>query len=134
MRALRLAAYELRRFRTPMQVAGLAFLALVPLLYGGIYLWSNWDPYDRIGELPVAVVNEDRPVRVQGRTVDAGGDFVRRLRSEHLVDMRETGAERARKGLREGTTTPSCPSRPTSARGSPAARSARRSRRPWRSR
>lgn len=102
MRALRLAAYELRRFRTPMQVAGLAFLALVPLLYGGIYLWSNWDPYDRIGELPVAVVNEDRPVQVQGRTVDAGGDFVRRLRSEHLVDMRETGAERARKGLREG--------------------------------
>ncbi|GAA2603345.1 YhgE/Pip domain-containing protein [Actinomadura fulvescens] len=102
MRALRLAAYELLRFRTPIQRAGLAFLLVVPLLYGGIYLWSNWDPYGRLDRVPVAVVNDDRPVRVEGRTVDAGGDLVAQLRKEPLLGWHFTGGREAADGLKEG--------------------------------
>ncbi|MGK5556866.1 YhgE/Pip family protein [Actinomadura kijaniata] len=102
MRALRLAAYELLRFRTPMQRAGLGFLLLVPLLYGGIYLWSNWDPYSKIDQVPVAVVNEDEPVEVEDRTVNAGGDFVTELRREPLLGWRFTSAPEAADGLRDG--------------------------------
>ena len=48
---------ELRRFRGPLPILSAVFLVCVPLLYGAIYLWSNWDPYGRLGELKVAVVN-----------------------------------------------------------------------------
>ena len=48
------------------------FLAIVPLMYGALYLWSNWDPYGRLDQVPVAVVNEDVPVQFEGETVNAG--------------------------------------------------------------
>ncbi|WP_067477213.1 YhgE/Pip domain-containing protein [Actinomadura hibisca] len=102
MRAFRLAAYELLRFRSPMQIAGLLFLLLVPLLYGGIYLWSNWNPYSKISQVPVAVVNEDRPVTVEGRDIDAGADFVAELKKERLLGWRFTDAAEASDGLKDG--------------------------------
>ncbi|WP_018655723.1 YhgE/Pip domain-containing protein [Actinomadura flavalba] len=102
MRALRLGVYELLRFRTPLQRAGLAFLLVVPLMYGAIYLWSNWDPYARLDQVPVAVVNEDRAVNVEGRTVDAGADVVAQFRANPLLGWRFTGAGDARDGLRDG--------------------------------
>lgn len=102
MRAIRLAVYELLRFRTPLQRAGLAFLASVPLLYGAIYLWSNWDPYGKIDQVPVAVVNQDRPVTVQGRTIDAGGSFVAELKKDPLVKWQFTDAAEAADGLHDG--------------------------------
>ncbi|MEO5877948.1 MAG: YhgE/Pip domain-containing protein [Streptosporangiaceae bacterium] len=102
MRALRLGIYELLRFRTPLQLAGLGFLTLVPLLYGAIYLWSNWDPYGKLNRIPVAVVNQDVPVRAEGRTVDAGGDFVAELKKERLLGWHFTDAPDAADGLKEG--------------------------------
>ncbi len=102
MTALRLARYELKRFRTPLQKAGLIFVMLVPLLYGAIYLWSNWDPYGKIDKVPVAVVNEDRPVTVQGRTVDAGADFVTELTRNPKLGWRFTDPKDAAAGLDDG--------------------------------
>src|SRR5947199_8320655 len=68
-RLVSLAGLELRRFRTPLQRAALAFAVAVPLLYGAIYLWTNWDPYGKLSQVPVAVVNTDKPVTAQGRHV-----------------------------------------------------------------
>ncbi|RFU38462.1 hypothetical protein DZF91_27555, partial [Actinomadura logoneensis] len=102
MRALRLAPYELLRFRTPLQRLALAFAVLVPTIYGGIYLWSNWDPYQRLGRVPVAVVNEDRPVQAEGRTIDAGAEFVSELRRARFLGWHFTGAGDAADGLRHG--------------------------------
>ncbi|MEV4259464.1 YhgE/Pip family protein, partial [Spirillospora sp. NPDC049652] len=102
MRALRLAPFELLRFRTPLQRLALAFIVIVPTVYGGIYLWSNWDPYRRLGRVPVAVVNEDRPVQAEGRTVDAGGDFVAELRKDRILGWHFVDARDAADGLRHG--------------------------------
>jgi len=69
----RLAGYELRRFKGPLPILALLFLVLVPLLYGALYLWSNWDPYGKLDQVPVAVVNLDQPVTTEdGKTIDAG--------------------------------------------------------------
>ena len=100
--ALRLARSELRRFRGRLPLLALGFLLIVPTLYGSLYLWSNWDPYGRSGRIPVAVVNEDEPVTVQGRRVDAGAEFVRQLRARRELDWRFTGADDAHDGLRSG--------------------------------
>ncbi|WP_460370354.1 YhgE/Pip domain-containing protein, partial [Actinocorallia lasiicapitis] len=102
IRALRLARYELKRFRTPLQRAGLVFLASVPLMYGAIYLWSNWDPFGRSSQIPIAVVNEDQAVAVQGQEVAAGDDVVTELRKNPELGWRFVGAARARQGLSDG--------------------------------
>ena len=79
MPTARLGSYEIRRFKGTLPRVALAFLILIPLLYGALYLWSNWDPYGRLDQVPVAVVNLDRPVTAQGQTVDAGAQFVDEL-------------------------------------------------------
>jgi putative membrane protein len=101
--ALRLALFELRRFRGSLRRAGLAFLLVVPSLYAGVYLWSSWNPYGNLEKIPVAVVDEDRPVRAaNGTDVHAGADFVSQLKEQRQFDWRFVDAGRARQGLKDG--------------------------------
>ena len=65
IKTVKLASYELRRFKGPLPIVALLFLLLVPTLYGALYLWSNWDPYGKLDQVPVAVVNQDVPVEVE---------------------------------------------------------------------
>ena len=61
---MRLARFELRRFlRGRLTAAALVVLAVIPLLYGALYLAAFWDPYGNLDRIPVALVNEDQPVR-----------------------------------------------------------------------
>ncbi|MFC5994125.1 YhgE/Pip family protein [Pseudonocardia hispaniensis] len=101
-RVFGLAALELRRFRTPLQRMALVFAVCVPLLYGALYLWSNWEPYQRLDRIPVAVVNEDRPVTVDGEQVDAGALFVAELRRDPIFDWRFVDAAEADRGVHDG--------------------------------
>ncbi|ADB49385.1 YhgE/Pip domain-containing protein [Conexibacter woesei] len=98
----RLALSELRRFRGRLPLMGLAFLLVVPTLYGSLYLWSNWDPYGKADEIPVAVVDEDEPTTVDGRRVDAGAEFVTQLRAQRELGWRFTDAADAQDGLKSG--------------------------------
>ena len=77
----------------------LLFIVLVPLLYGGLYLWSNWDPYGRFSQIPVAVVNDDQPVTVNNQKVNAGQLFVDELKSDKIFDWHFVSDEQARQGL-----------------------------------
>ena len=101
MRALRLARLEFVRFRTPLQRLALVFVVLVPLLYGGLYLWSNWDPYGRLGQIPVAVVNDDAPVTVNGQRVAAGELFVAELKKDRIFDWHFTTDADAAQGVHD---------------------------------
>lgn len=51
---------ELRRLTaTRMSTIALVALMLVPVLYGGLYLWANQDPYGEFADIPVALVDLD---------------------------------------------------------------------------
>ncbi|PBC78408.1 putative membrane protein [Streptomyces sp. TLI_235] len=103
MRALSLARLEFGRFsRGRLPRAAMAALLLLPLLYGALYLWSFWDPYGRLDKLPVALVNEDRAVTVEGGRVDAGRDLAAKLRQSHTFGWQDTTAADAEKGLTTG--------------------------------
>ena len=60
---LTLARFELRRFKGPLPRLALAFILLIPMLYGCIYLAGNWDPYGRLDQVPVAIVNQEGMTR-----------------------------------------------------------------------
>ncbi|GAA1526309.1 YhgE/Pip domain-containing protein [Dactylosporangium maewongense] len=101
---MRLARFELRRFtRAPITVAALVVLALIPLLYGALYLWAFWDPYGNMRHIPVAVVNADRPATAaDGSTVHAGDDLTAKLLRRDVFGWQQTTEAAARKGLADG--------------------------------
>ncbi|MFI6518731.1 YhgE/Pip family protein [Spirillospora sp. NPDC050679] len=101
--ALTTGGLELRRFqRNRLTRIALAGLVLLPLLYAGLYLWSFWDPYGRLGHIPVALVVEDKPAKADGKEVHAGADLADELKERKVFDWRTVNAETADKGVREG--------------------------------
>ena len=104
MRSPRLAALELRRFgRGTLPRAALVALLVLPLLYGALYLWSFWDPYDRLDRIPVALVNEDEGATANGKRITAGDDIAGGLHDSSAFDWREVSEEEARRGVEDGT-------------------------------
>ncbi|MUK02913.1 YhgE/Pip domain-containing protein, partial [Vibrio cholerae] len=102
---------ELSRFRiTLLSRAALIVVAIIPALYGGLYLFANWDPTGNLDQLTAAVVNEDQPATSTGPdgtgdVVSAGQDLADSLTSSDdagftWVEVTRTAAE---EGLRDGT-------------------------------
>src|SRR6478609_9155740 len=102
IKTVRLATYELKRFKGPLPIIALLFLLLIPTLSGALYLWSTWDPYGKLDQVPVAVVNQDVPVQVEGRTVAAGDRLVAELRADPIFDWQFVDETEAEQGLAEG--------------------------------
>jgi putative membrane protein len=102
VRTIRLALLELRRFRGPLPRLVPLGLAVIPLLSAAVYLWSAWDPYGQLDRIPVAVVNQDRPVTSRGEVVDAGELLVEQLQQDRFFDWRFVAEPQASGGLRDG--------------------------------
>lgn len=100
MKIPQLIAAELRRLvSTPMARLALLALAVVPLLYGGVYLWANQDPYANLDELPAAIVVEDAGVDGQNR----GDEVADRIIADASFDWHRVSAEEAAAGVGDGT-------------------------------
>lgn len=97
-----LSRFELRRFRGVLPKLALIFAAMVPVFYGAIYLAANWDPFGRLPHLPVAVVNEDRPVMFENKEIHAGADFTSKLIEKRNFDWHKVSSSEAEDGLLQG--------------------------------
>ncbi|MGW8429562.1 YhgE/Pip family protein [Curtobacterium citreum] len=95
---------ELARL-TATPLARLAFIALmiVPLLYGGAYLWANRDPYAKLDQVPAAIVDQDAGATLDGERVDYGEDVTKQALDGADFKWTETSATDARSGVRNGT-------------------------------
>ncbi|WP_251554384.1 YhgE/Pip domain-containing protein [Neobacillus muris] len=51
----------------------------IPVLYAGMFLWAFWDPYAKLDQLPVAIVNEDQGAELDGQQLQLGKDLVKKL-------------------------------------------------------
>jgi putative membrane protein len=58
--------------------------------------------YGRLDRIPVAVVNQDVPVTVDGVQVNAGQQFVQQLQQDRFFDWRFVDLQRAQRGLQSG--------------------------------
>ncbi|MGT2926959.1 YhgE/Pip domain-containing protein [Streptococcus cuniculipharyngis] len=77
-------------------------LALIPALYNVIFLSSMWDPYGKIAQLPVAVVNQDQPASYQGKTLTVGDDMVDNMSKNKALDYHFVSKKQGEKGLAKG--------------------------------
>jgi putative membrane protein len=80
-----------------------AAVVLIPTIYTTLFLGSMWDPYGSIDDLPVAVVNHDQPVEYEGKTLDVGGEFVKKLNDNASLDFHFVDDKKATEGLADGT-------------------------------
>ena len=79
----------------------IVIITLIPLLYGALYVYAMWDPNSKLSNLPVALVNNDQPVTVDGKTIDLGPQIVSSLQSADNVDWSLVSSEEADAGMRE---------------------------------
>src|SRR5699024_1996915 len=54
----------------------------IPILYAGMFLWSFWDPYENINDIPIAVVNEDQGYIFEGELLQVGDELVDNMKAE----------------------------------------------------
>lgn len=105
IRIPQMMAAELRRLTaTPMARLALIALMLVPILYGGLYLWANQDPYAKLVDVPVALVVEDTGTTAADGTVTNSGDEVAdQLIEDASFDWHRVSAASAATGVNDGT-------------------------------
>ncbi|WP_417219661.1 YhgE/Pip family protein [Arthrobacter sp.] len=104
MTTLRLALSELKRMTSGV-LPWMAIIAmtLVPLLYGALYLYANWDPYSHLDNVKVALVNEDQGAQQDGKDLHVGDDVVDSLLKDATFGWNVVDSEAAaEEGVRTG--------------------------------
>ncbi|MGW9415430.1 YhgE/Pip family protein [Arthrobacter cupressi] len=105
MTVLRLARSELKRM-TGGLLPKLTILALtmVPLLYGAVYLYANWDPYGNLDKIDAALVVQDAgATSSDGTELQAGRKVADSLVEGHVFNWQQVAtAEEADAGVQSG--------------------------------
>ncbi len=105
MTVLRLARSELKRM-TGGLLPKLTILALimVPLLYGAVYLYANWNPYGNLNQIDAALVVEDSGATSgDGTRLQAGNDVAEGLIAGHVFNWQQvSSADEAEAGVSSG--------------------------------
>ncbi len=72
----------------------------VPVLYCAMFLGAFWDPYAKLEELPVAVVNSDQGTVHEGKQLHIGEDFIEKLKEGKHFDYQFVSENEALEGLK----------------------------------
>ena len=74
-------------------------IIVVPLLYSLLYLYAFWDPYAKLEDVHIAVVNKDEGTILDGAKVNYGKDVEDELKNNKEIGWKITSEEDANKGL-----------------------------------
>ncbi|MDQ1597507.1 MAG: putative rane protein [Microbacteriaceae bacterium] len=83
-------------------IASLIALMTVPVVYGGLYLWGNQDPYSGLNRVPAALVVQDTGTTVNGKAVDYGMNAAASLMKGKQFDWVRVSAATAAAGVKQG--------------------------------
>ena len=72
---------------------------VIPLAYSLFYLAAFWDPYSRLDQLPVAVVNLDQGAQINGEERNLGNELVDRMKDNDELKWVFTNPDDAKAGL-----------------------------------
>ena len=89
-------------FKKPTFIIVMIGISLIPALYNIIFLSSMWDPYGKLSDLPVAVVNNDKEASYNGNTMTIGKDMVSNLKENKTLDFHFVDEDEGKKGLEDG--------------------------------
>ena len=69
----------LKILKTKKMLISIIAILFVPVLYCGMFLWAFWDPYDKLENMPIALVNEDTGAVLDGETMELGDMLIDKL-------------------------------------------------------
>ena len=84
-------------------IASLIALMTVPLVYGGLYLWGNQDPYSSLDKVPAALVVNDVGTTIDGTATNYGEKAAKSLLTNKKFGWVEVTAAQAVAGVKNGT-------------------------------
>jgi putative membrane protein len=87
---------------TMMSRIALLALILVPVLYGGLYLWANQDPYAGLDRVPVALVVADTGAQVDDAPHNYGDEVAAQLVDDGSFQWHRVSAATAKAGVADG--------------------------------
>jgi len=100
MKIFAMVRAELARLTsTAMSRIALIALLLVPVLYGGLYLWANQDPYAGLDRVPVALVVADTGAEMKGTAENYGDEVATQLVADADFDWHRVSAAEAHSGV-----------------------------------
>ncbi|MHA6532817.1 YhgE/Pip family protein [Paenibacillus sp. BAC0078] len=104
MKSLSVFAKDLgAAFKNPKVLIPMFVVLFIPVLYSGLFLKAFWDPYGKMNELPVAVVNEDKGADYEGKSLTAGNDLVEELKKTDGFKWNFVTRAQAEAGLKDET-------------------------------
>lgn len=71
-------------------LATLFIVSFIPVIYAGTFLSSIWDPYSKIENLKISVVNEDEPVIFNGQNIELGNKISKNLKQSRTLNWQFT--------------------------------------------
>lgn len=86
-------------FKKPKVFIPIIVVMFIPVLYSGMFLAAFWDPYGKMDEIPVAVVNQDTGAEYEGKSLQVGKDLVEELRKSNDFAWKFVSREEAEKGM-----------------------------------
>lgn len=72
---------------------------IIPLMYSFFYLEAFWDPYARLDDVAVAVVNLDEGATINGKDRNIGDEICDNLKADGTLDFKFTTAKDAEDGV-----------------------------------
>ncbi|MGR6542163.1 YhgE/Pip family protein [Paenibacillus tundrae] len=90
-------------FKKPKVFIPILVVLFIPVLYSGMFLNAFWDPYGKMNELPVAVVNNDQGATFNDQTLEVGNNLVDELRKSDDFRWEFVSREQADQGMNDNT-------------------------------
>ncbi len=87
------------KFKSIKKYAVIVAIVILPLVYSFFYLDAFWDPYSKLEDLPVAVVNQDKGATLDNEQRNVGKEIVDELKDDKTLDWVITDAKDAKDGL-----------------------------------
>lgn len=75
----------------------------IPSIYTALFLGSMWDPYGKLDQLPVAVVNKDQSAEYNGKELNVGSSLVENLKENDSLQFHFVNAHAAKMGIEDGS-------------------------------
>lgn len=99
MKSIRVFMKDLQAtFRNPKVFVPVLVVLFIPVLYSGMFLTAFWDPYSKMSELPVAVVNQDKGATFEDKTLTVGKDLIEELKKGKDFDWKFVSSAEAEQG------------------------------------
>lgn len=90
-------------FKKPKVFIPILVVLFIPVLYSGLFLNAFWDPYGKMNELPVAVVNTDQGATYNDKSLEVGQNLVDELKKSDDFNWQFVTQEEAEQGMEDNT-------------------------------